>query len=341
MDTLRAFIGSSSEGRELAETLQAALSDNLEVEVWDQGVFTPGLNTLDDLLRIAGSHDLAILLLTPDDVLAKRGESGRAPRDNVLFELGLFMGALGRRRVFAVCPRSDTPILPTDLLGVNLLFYEARVGGNLRAQLNPCALRIRQAARELGTRPLVGASSAGLSIIASVNDEDNREVAERIRRARRIDFMAHTGYHAFVSMYQAPFRLAIQQGARIRIIVSAPDGSVLTNEALRVRICPSINQGGEILEVIAAARRHLSAATKGGQGGTIEVRLYQGVPHENLLILDAWLRAVPYLPLVDAAESPVIECTKTSSKEAAMYFDQQVTSFESAWADSDSYHLED
>ena len=39
--------------------------------------------------------DFAILVLTADDLVASRDVLSTAPRDNVLFELGLFMGGLG------------------------------------------------------------------------------------------------------------------------------------------------------------------------------------------------------------------------------------------------------
>ena len=62
--------------------------------------------------------DFAVLTLTPDDQSKSRGKVTRAPRDNVLLELGLFMGHLGRDRTYFVCDKNQNLKIPTDLLGV-------------------------------------------------------------------------------------------------------------------------------------------------------------------------------------------------------------------------------
>jgi predicted nucleotide-binding protein len=63
--------------------------------------------------------------MTADDMTVSRGLRKKTPRDNVVFELGLFMGAIGRDRTFIVSPRKNDLKLPTDLLGVTHLSYEA------------------------------------------------------------------------------------------------------------------------------------------------------------------------------------------------------------------------
>jgi predicted nucleotide-binding protein len=55
-------------------------------------------------------------LVHPDDTRTKRHQLGAIPRVNVVFELGLFMGALGRERVFMVVQAGTD--LPTDLAGI-------------------------------------------------------------------------------------------------------------------------------------------------------------------------------------------------------------------------------
>lgn len=73
---------------------------------------------------MARSCDFAVLLMTADDTTASRGRRKASPRDNVVFELGLFMGALGRDRTFVVSPKGVDLKLPTDLLGVTNVMYE-------------------------------------------------------------------------------------------------------------------------------------------------------------------------------------------------------------------------
>src|SRR3712207_5648956 len=96
----RIFIGSSVEGLKIAEHLQLGLQYDAECALWSQGVFGLSGGTLDSLLRAAREYEFAILVLTPDDMVHKQSSARNSPRDNVLFELGLFMGALGRDRTY-------------------------------------------------------------------------------------------------------------------------------------------------------------------------------------------------------------------------------------------------
>src|SRR5262249_428260 len=92
--------------------------------------------------------DFAVLVLTPDDLLVRQGEERNAARDNVLLELGLFMGRLGRSRTFAVCQKDSNLKLPSDLAGVSLASFSAPGGsGRLVAALGPACFKIRNAIR--------------------------------------------------------------------------------------------------------------------------------------------------------------------------------------------------
>ena len=137
------FIGSSVEGKRIAETIQLALEYEVHSTVWHQGVFGLSGGTLESLVAAIDDYDFATLVLTPDDLLEKRDVSGRCPRDNVLFELGLFMGALGRERTFIVHSRTAPLLLPSDLAGVTPATFEERP--NLAAALGPACTKIRLA----------------------------------------------------------------------------------------------------------------------------------------------------------------------------------------------------
>src|SRR4051794_30612749 len=101
------FIGSSAEGLRVAQELQAELEHDVEATVWSQGVFGLSGGTLETLEARSHEFDFAVLVLSPDDLISKRETSGHVPRDNVVFEAGLFMGALGRRRTFLVACQDD------------------------------------------------------------------------------------------------------------------------------------------------------------------------------------------------------------------------------------------
>ena len=61
----------------------------------------------------------------------RRPESGQAsPRDNVVFEAGLFGGALGMRRTFIL--HANGSKLPSDLLGLTCVRYEATTPAEMR-----------------------------------------------------------------------------------------------------------------------------------------------------------------------------------------------------------------
>jgi hypothetical protein len=146
------FIGSSSEGLAVAHTFQVALeaSGQCEATVWDQDIFAVSTYTMTSLLQAAQQFDFAALVATGDDITESRRMTGVAPRDNVIFELGLFMGALGLERVMILCPAEPSIRLPSDIAGITRLpSYSTRNDGNLRAALQAAVLA---AGRSITTR---------------------------------------------------------------------------------------------------------------------------------------------------------------------------------------------
>jgi len=113
------FIGSSSEALKLANSIKKELSRDFHVEIWNEHLFEIGEDTLSNLLRFIQCYDFAVLVLTGDDFTISRRKNFKSPRDNVVFELGLFMGALGKRRAFAVVApaKANSVKMPSDLLG--------------------------------------------------------------------------------------------------------------------------------------------------------------------------------------------------------------------------------
>ncbi len=89
------FIGSSSEGLRVAHCISNHLKCVATTKVWDSDIFRLSHGTLETLVDELDRYDFAILVLTPDDDLESRNQVFQSPRDNVLFECGLFMGRLG------------------------------------------------------------------------------------------------------------------------------------------------------------------------------------------------------------------------------------------------------
>lgn len=144
------FVGSSSEGLPVAQALQVLLDRSAECELWSQGTFGLGSGTLESLVSALPRFDFAVLVVDADDTAVSRGDNKNVPRDNVLFELGLFMGALGRERTFMVHDRSRRPDLPSDLAGVTAATYQPHASGNAQAALGAASTMIATQIDRLG-----------------------------------------------------------------------------------------------------------------------------------------------------------------------------------------------
>lgn len=122
----RLFLGSSGKQEKLLQALTRGLGDIAQVEPWTS-VFNPGTSTLERLLELTREVDFAAFIFAQDDWTTSPGTAHRdetsqaAPRDNVVFEAGLFGGVLGMRRTFIL--HASGAKLPTDLLGLTCLRY--------------------------------------------------------------------------------------------------------------------------------------------------------------------------------------------------------------------------
>lgn len=144
------FVGSSSEGLSIAYALQENLESDAEITVWTQGIFEPSQFVLESLLATLQSSDLGVFVFSPDDLAKIRSTERPVVRDNVLFELGLFVGRLGRHRSIFLVPRGADLHIPSDLHGVIAVSFEANRGdGNMNAALGPAANRIRNALKKI------------------------------------------------------------------------------------------------------------------------------------------------------------------------------------------------
>jgi len=148
------FIGSSSEALKLAQAIKQVLASDFQVEIWNEHLFELGEDTLSNLLRFVQCYDFAVLVVTGDDFSKVRGHHSKSPRDNVVFELGLFMGALGRRRAFPIIAPSKTRSvqLPSDLLGNTAVFLPR--GFSQRFRIAALRLALQPLAETLMARSL-------------------------------------------------------------------------------------------------------------------------------------------------------------------------------------------
>lgn len=120
----RLFIGSSSESLPVVEILAGELKDVADVVPWtDPRTFPPTEYFANSLLRAASAFDFGLFLFEPDDVVQSRDKAASVPRDNVVFELGLFVSHLGLKRAFPMVPRGRVKIL-SDLAGFQPIVYD-------------------------------------------------------------------------------------------------------------------------------------------------------------------------------------------------------------------------
>jgi FMN phosphatase YigB (HAD superfamily) len=117
------FIGSTVEGLIVAKLIAEELSYDFDCQLWTR-FFDPGKFNMEGLESALASCPHAIIVMTPDDKSVIRGKKHSTPRDNLVFELGLFAGRYGRQAIFMVTERGKKILLPNDLLGINTAEYE-------------------------------------------------------------------------------------------------------------------------------------------------------------------------------------------------------------------------
>ena len=133
----RIFLGSSGKQAKLLQALTRGLEEVAHVEPWTTS-FNPGTTTLERLLELTREVDFAAFVFARDDWTTitppasdPSGSGQASPRDNVVFEAGLFGAALGMRRTFIL--HASGSKLPSDLLGLTCVRYEETTAAEMRA----------------------------------------------------------------------------------------------------------------------------------------------------------------------------------------------------------------
>jgi hypothetical protein len=151
MEKPRIFLGSSGQQAKLLQALTRGLEDVAHVEPWMTS-FNPGTTTLERLLELTREVDFAAFVFAQDDwtlsssPAATESTPGQAsPRDNVVFEAGLFGGVLGMRRTFIL--HASGAKLPTDLLGLTSVRYD---GSTAAAEVKIVCQKLRNAIENEG-----------------------------------------------------------------------------------------------------------------------------------------------------------------------------------------------
>jgi hypothetical protein len=152
----RVFIGSSTEQLETAYVLAKQVASCADALVWDKLEFAPGLSIFDKLLNAADQFDFAVFIFNGDDIANIRGSKRSITRDNVVFELGLFVGKLGKDRAWWLSPANRARLRKiTDLEGIEHLTYSVPKGSvksGLTRSLSDVAVKICGQIGKLGPK---------------------------------------------------------------------------------------------------------------------------------------------------------------------------------------------
>jgi len=147
------FIISSVEALDIANEISSGLQYDVLPTVWTQGVFWVSGYPLEALEKAVSQSDFAVAVAQFEDVVQTRAGSHQAMRDNVIFELGMFMGHLGRHRTFLVHPKLPNLTLPSDLHGITPAAYiPPDKSDELSSRIGQVCNEIRKIVRSLGTR---------------------------------------------------------------------------------------------------------------------------------------------------------------------------------------------
>jgi hypothetical protein len=180
MNKPRIFLGSSGKQAKLLQAITRGLEDVVDVEPW-MTTFNPGRSTLDRLVELSQEVDFAAFVFAQDDwTTTDASSSGLAsPRDNVVFEAGLFGGALGIRRTFIL--HANGSKLPTDLLGLTSVRYNPATSP---AEVRAINQKLRKAIEAEGRRGPVEGLWWQLSLTARSEGEPSAVGLLRIWRDR-------------------------------------------------------------------------------------------------------------------------------------------------------------
>lgn len=152
---LRVFVASSSEQLETARVVANALAGpSLDVHLWDKGIFEFSSAYIESLEHELDRADFAVVIMTGHDVARVRGRHANLPRDNVIFELGLFVGRLGRNRSFFFVDHDSKTQIASDLSGVQAVTYSTgrRGTGGSQRSLKTRVGQVRRQMLPLGAR---------------------------------------------------------------------------------------------------------------------------------------------------------------------------------------------
>jgi hypothetical protein len=209
----RLFIASSVESLPIADAVNVNLDHEFEVTIWKNGTFNLSSSTVEDLVKKASSVDFALFIFAPDDITTIRNQNQHVVRDNVIFEMGLFVGAIGKSRSFVLRPRGVDMHMPTDLLGITMADFDPnRSDSDLVSATNRACSLIKTEVTRLGLIDHVSLSESRKIIANPTNYELKQQDYKLLARClgSHVDLPLSLSFHQLAGRSRAANEVAIQ-----------------------------------------------------------------------------------------------------------------------------------
>ena len=299
----RLFIASATGSLTVARAFHAALESEAEVTIWDQSVFPPSSYILPTLVERTSASDFAIMVVGADGVRIRPDDThALAANENVLVELGLFVGTLGIERVYLAVPRQNPPVeLPSDLQGLIVTYYDGqRIDGNVQAAVataaDKIARRIKDLLPEIRTR-------RRRRIDVRYFEEFSSDMASLCASSARLDTcFIHS--RRWREQYGAILKQRIADGSLTEFNLFLPD---VRRPAILTDVLETFDDGPAIPAMIYDSFRWSTAMAK-LKPGVIRVHLYPNVPGHTFYRFDDAALIALYPAAVEKKSVPTLLC---------------------------------
>lgn len=145
----KVFVICSTEALPIAQAIQFAFQyEEADFTIWSDEVFRASQYPIEALEQVLEESDFAIAIASPDDLVSVRNSQVMQPRDNVLVELGMSIGKLGRLRSMILVPRGEDVKLPSDFKGLTPITYQDGDPSKLSQLIGPACHQIRTTIRD-------------------------------------------------------------------------------------------------------------------------------------------------------------------------------------------------
>ena len=213
---MKVIIFSAGEHLDIATAIKRNLDRyEFETRIWDEMIFRLSKGSLDSLMSELQGFDYAIAVVDWVSMLEDKGQNLKAPRDNVIFEIGLSMGALGADRTFLIHSNAVSPKLPTDLMGFTTARYYLK-SNDADGHLSALRPRCDEIASEINLR---GPKSLPFNLDVFSNRAELQKASkfdESLAKSTAFDLVTFSGQ--FLRDYKPELEKALQKGTKIRIL---------------------------------------------------------------------------------------------------------------------------